>query len=134
MDENKQMLELLQQMEKNSRKQVRLGRMQCLFSLAAAVFCGAAFLTLLQALPQLGAVLKQMQTVLTNLEITTEQLAGIDLTGMVSGVDKLVTTAQQGLTETMGKLGTIDFETLNKAIDDLAAVVEPLAKVSSVFR
>lgn len=135
MEENKQMIELMERLERNSRRQVRLGRLQCLFSLAAALFCGGAFLLLLrllpqlaQVLPQIGTVLDQMQTVLTNLETTTEQLAQIDVAGMVSDVDTLVTTAQESLNQTMGKLGTIDFATLNKAIADLAAVVEPLSK------
>ncbi|MBP3683860.1 MAG: hypothetical protein J6J12_02705 [Oscillospiraceae bacterium] len=140
MEENTQLIELLERMEKNSRRQVRLGRLQCLFSLAAAVFCGAAFLLLLNLLPQLlavlpeiDAVLSQMQGVLSNLETATGQLAQIDLSGMVTGVDTLVSTAQQGLTETMNKLNTIDFQTLNKAIEDLAAVVEPLSKISKMF-
>ena len=140
MDENKQMLELLERMERNSRRQVRLGRLQCLFSLAAAVFCAAAFLLVLRLLPQLmevlpriSTVMNQMQTVLGNLETTTEQLASIDLTGMITDVDTLVTTAQSGLGETMRKLDTIDLATLNKAIQDLAAVVEPLSKITKMF-
>ena len=140
MEENQKLLELLEQMEKNSRRQLRLGRLQCLFSLTAAVFCAGAFVLLYQmlpqilaVLPQIGGVLEQLQTVLTNLETTTEQLARIDLTGMVSGVDTLVTTAQQGLNDTFGKLDAIDFDTLNKAITDLAAVVEPLSKISRML-
>jgi hypothetical protein len=49
-------------------------------------------------------------------------------------VDALVSTGQQSLEQTMAKLNDIDFQTLNKAIKDLAAVVEPLAKMSSLFR
>lgn len=140
MDENKQMLEIMERMERNSRRQMRLGRLQCIFSLIAAIFCGAGFYLILrllpqvaQVLPQIGAVLDQMQTVLTNLETATEQLARIDLSGMVSGVDTLVSTAQESLNQTMGKLDTIDFATLNKAISDLAAVVEPMSKFLRAF-
>jgi len=100
MEENRQILELLERMEKNSRRQVRLGRIQCILALAAAGFCGAAFLVLLrvlpqilEVLPQIDSVLNQMQTVLGNLETTTQQLAQIDLTGMVTDVDALVTDA-----------------------------------------
>ena len=75
-----------------------------------------------------------MQTVLTNLETTTSQLAQLDFATMVTDVSELVATGQQGLEQTMAQLNSIDFKTLNKAIQDLAAVVEPLAKVSSVFR
>ena len=135
MEENKQLAEILERMERNSRRQLRLGRLQCLFSLAAAVFCGASLFLILrllpqvaQVLPQIGSVLDQMQLVLTNLETTTEQLSQIDLSGMVSGVDTLVTTAQESLNQTMSKLDTLDFATLNKAIEDLATVVEPLSR------
>ena len=140
MDENKQTTELLAQIERNSRRQARFAAVQCLLSLAAAIFCGAAFFLILkllpqvaQVLPQIGTVLDQMQTVLTNLETTTQQLAQIDLSGMVTGVDTLVTTAQEGLNQTMGKLNTIDFATLNKAIEDLAAVVEPMSRILKAF-
>lgn len=140
MEENRQILELLERMEKNSRRQVRLGRIQCLLTLVAAVFCGAAFLVLLrvlpqilEVLPQIDSVLNQMHTVLGNLETTTQQLAQIDLTGMVTDVDALVTTAQESLSQTMQKMNTIDLNTLNKAISDLAAVVEPMSKILRAF-
>ena len=73
------------------------------------------------------------QGILGNMETATEQLASIDLGGMVADVDALVTTAQNSLTETMKKLDTVDFKALNKAISDLSAVVEPLSKVMKAF-
>ena len=140
MEENRQMAEILEKIEKNSRRQARFAAVQCLLTLVAAAFCGAVFLVVLQVLPQLtqvlpqiSTVLNQMQTVLANLETTTEQLAQIDLSGMVTGVDTLVTTAQESLSQTMGKLNTIDFATLNKAIEDLAAVVEPMSRILKAF-
>ena len=138
MEENKEILELLQKIEKNSRSQARTGRLVCLFALIGAVCGGVALVLVMQILPQLEdilpqihGVLEQMQTVLGNLEQTTAQLASIDLEGMISNVDALVATGQQGLEQTMDKLNSIDLDTLNKAITDLAKVVEPLAKLIS---
>ena len=85
-------------------------------------------------LPQINGLVVQMQTVLTNLENTTSQLAVMDFTGMIHDVDSLVGAAQQSLELTMGKLNTIDFETLNKAIEDLAKIVEPMSKLMNVFK
>ena len=133
MEENKQTAELLERIERSTRRQARFAAAQCALTLAALVFCGAGFYLLLQLLPQIGAVLDQMQTVLANLETTTEQLSRIDLSGMVTGVDVLVNTAQHSLNQTMGKLDTIDFATLNKTIEDLAAVVEPLSRLLKAF-
>ena len=48
-------------------------------------------------------------------------------------MDSLVTTGQQSLEATMDKLNSVDFETLNQAIKDLAAVTESLSKVTKIF-
>ena len=86
-----------------------------------------------EVLPRVSGAVEQMQGILGNMETATEQLASIDLGGMVSDVDTLVATAQNSLTETMKKLDTVDFKALNKAISDLSAVVEPLSKVMKAF-
>lgn len=140
MEENKEILELLKQIEKVNRQQARTGRLLCVFALITAVCCivtfGMVFRILpeiAETLPQINTVIGQMQTVLGNLESTTEQLASMDLKSMVSDVDALVVTGQESLEQTMEKLNSIDLDTLNKAISDLAKVVEPLAKFSNMF-
>jgi len=134
MEENKEMLELLQQIEKSSRQQARNARFQTILALVAAAFCIGVFVLVFNFLPQLDAVVSQMQTVLGNLEKTTQELSSLDLSSMMDGIDTLVSSGQEGLQQTMEKLNTLDIETLNKAIKDLAAVVEPLAKVSNMFK
>ena len=91
MEENRQMTELLERIEKNSRRQARFAAVQCAFSLAAAVFCAVAVILMLRILPQINEVLprvsgavEQMQGILGNMETATEQLASIDLGGMVA--------------------------------------------------
>lgn len=133
MEENKKMLELLKQIEKNSRQQTRAARLQCVLALVAAVFCVGVFVLVYNFLPQVDAVVTQMQTVLGNLEATTQELAELDLQGIADGIDTLVSSGQEGLAQTMEKLNSIDTATLNKAIKDLADVVEPLAKLANRF-
>ena len=141
MEENKELLDFLQKMEKTSRQQVKLTRLVCIFALIAAVCCGCTFALVCSflpeitgILPQISSVAEQMQTVLSDLEQATRQLSVMDFTGMVEDVDTLVTTAQSSLEQTMGKLNSIDFDTLNKAIDDLAKVVEPMSRLMNVFK
>ena len=134
MEDNKELLELLQKIEKANRQQVKLTRFVCIFALIAALCCICTIGLVCNVLPQIQSVITQMQTVLGNLEEATAQLSVMDFTGMVENVEALVTTAQEGLNETMGKLNTIDFDTLNKAIADLAKVVEPMSKLMNVFK
>lgn len=134
MEENREMTELLRQIQKSNRQLVRTNRLLCVFALVTALCCIVMFMTVYHMLPQLTAVVTRMDTVLSNLEQTTEQLASVDLQTMVRDVDTLVVTGQQSLEQTMDKLNTIDFETLNQAIGDLADVIEPLAKFFNTFR
>ena len=114
MEENKELLELLQKIEKTNRQQANLTRLVCIFALIAAICCGCTFgliYTVLPEitgiLPQISTVAAQMQTLLSDLEQTSRQLSGMDFAGMVEDVDTLVTTAQSSLEQTMGKLNAI---------------------------
>ena len=134
MENNQELLELLQKIEKANRQQVKLTRFVCIFALIAALCCGCTIGLVYHVLPQINTVISQMQIVLSNLEEATAQLSVIDFSGMIGDVDALVTTAQNSLDQTMNKLNTIDFQALNQAIADLSSVVEPMSKLMNVFR
>lgn len=133
MDNNQEMLELLRKIEKSNRQKAGTNILVCIFMLAAAISCVAICLMIYRLLPQVNSLMGQLETVLSNLEQTSRQLAALDLEAMVSNVDALTVYAQDSLRQTMDKLNTIDFETLNKAIEDLAKVIQPLAKFAGMF-
>lgn len=144
-------MEEKQTLEKLLYKQNRYAKWQCILTAAAALCCVGIFVLALTLMPQIRAVTTQMNTVLTDLEAVTGQLEGemdtilsnlntvtdelarADLEGMVADVDSFVTTGQEAVEQATEKLNIIDFETLNQAIEDLADVVEPLAKFFNVF-
>ncbi len=134
MEENRELLALLQKIEKHNRQQLWVTRMLCLGLLAAVLVCAFVFVQLFPMLSQVDGILEQAQSVLGDLEETTKALAQADLGGMVKNVDTLVRTGQESLDATMEKLNSIDFDALNSAIANLSAVVDPLAKFFNVFR
>jgi len=129
-----QNLELLKKMEENSRKQLNYARIQCLFSILAAVCCIALLVVVLHMLPTVQGIAQQAEVILADLETATHNLAKIDLTGTIDNVNALLTTSQSGVEEAMEKINAIDFETLNSAIEDLADIIKPLADVSNLFK
>ena len=140
MEENKETLELLRKIERSSRIQIYSGYVRTGLMLVCAVCVAALVVMVFRLMPQINEILAQAQhafnqvgTVLDYLEQTSYQLSQVDLQGMVSNVDGLVTTGQQSLEASMEKLNGVDFEALNKTIKDLAAVIEPLAKMTKVF-
>ena len=133
MEGNQELRELLERLDESNRKQAKYAKWQCVLSVLAAVSCVGLFVLVCTLMPRVEALTVQMETVLTNLETVTDQLAGMDLGSMVKNVDELVTTSRAGVEQAMKQLQTIDFKTLNKAIKDLADVVEPLARFFNVF-
>lgn len=141
MEETKEMVELLQKIESNGRKQLFYTRVQCIAAVAAVVCFAGIYFLIKDFLPQISAIITQipgvvlqMESVLGNLEVVTKELTTVDFAGMIEGVNALVETGQIGLEETVSKLNAIDFEALNQAIEDLAAVIEPMAKFSKLFK
>ena len=141
MENTQKLMDLLEQMEKTNRKQVAYARLQFIFSVIAAICCILLLLAGVKVLPQLQEAVLQAETVLTNLETVTTDLAQADLIGMVENVDALVTnvdglvgTSQVGVEQTMAKINAIDFDALNDAIKDLSDVIEPIAKFFNTFK
>ena len=140
MEENKETLELLRKIERSSRIQIYSGYVRTGLMLVCAVCMAVLVVMVFRLMPQINEILAQAQhafnqvgTVLDYLEQTSYQLSQVDMQGMVSNVDGLVTTGQQSLQATMEKLNSIDFDALNKAIKDLSAVTQSLANVTRIF-
>ena len=140
MEEKNEMLELMRKMEESSRKQLLYARIQCIAAVVAVVCFAGIFFLIRDLLPQVSAIMAdipglvtQLESVLGNLEIVTTDLAAVDFETMVTGINGLVSTGQVSLEETVTKLNAIDFESLNKAIGNLSAVVEPMASFFKVF-
>lgn len=140
MEEKNEMLELMRKMEESSRKQLLYTRIQCIAAVVAVVCFAGIFFLIRDLLPQVSAIMAdipglvtQLESVLGNLEVVTSDLATVDFETMVTGINSLVSAGQVSLEETVAKLNAIDFESLNKAIGNLSAVVEPMAKFFKVF-
>ena len=134
MEDNYEQLELLRRIDETGRKRLRLARICCALALAAAVLFACTLGVALHLVPQAEQVLGQVEPVLQNLEQATGQLAKLDLEDMVENVNQLVISGQKSLEQSMDKLNAVDFDALNQAIQDLSAIIEPLAKWAKVLR
>ena len=120
-------------LEKLLEKQVHYAKWQCILTSAVVLCCMGAFLLILTVLTRFQGVADQLEVVLTDLETVTDELAQADLKGMAVDVDAFVTTGQSAVEQAAEKLNIIDFATLNRAIENLADVVEPLANFFNIF-
>ena len=141
MGSEQKVLELLEEIESSHRKQTWYARLQFIFSFVAAVACLLLVLAGMKILPQIQQMITQAETVLSNLESVTTQLANSDLPGMVENIDVLVNNVDDlvgashiGVEQAIEKINAIDFNKLNDAIKDLSDVIEPIAKFFNSFK
>ena len=127
MNQQNELQSILERLEKYSRKQLLHARLQTVFSIVCALFCGILLLKLLQFIPQLESLVAQAEVLLRDLNAVTKELAKLDLSLMVENINDLVTTSQSDVEDALTKINDIDFSALNQAVKDLSDVVKPLA-------
>ena len=127
MNQQSELQVILERLEKNSRRQLLHARLQTVFSVVCALFCGILLIKLLQFIPQLESLVSQAEVLLRDLDSVTKELSKLDLSLMVENINDLVTTSQSGVEEALSKINDIDFSALNQAVKDLSDVVKPMA-------
>ncbi|MCR5508981.1 MAG: hypothetical protein K6F34_09870 [Lachnospiraceae bacterium] len=80
-----------------------------------------------EVINQANTVLSDVQPTIQNLNAVTDELANSDLTGMLEDVDALVVSSEKNMAEALQTITDIDIDSLNQAISDLSAIVQPLA-------
>ncbi len=89
-----------------------------------------------EALDGLAPTLAKMQDVADNLAVVSQELEDADLPALVEKTTTLIEDGQQtidgasvALEETLAKVKSLDLDTLNDAIGDLSAIIDPLARL-----
>lgn len=117
--------------EKYARKQYRMSQITALASVLvlAVVIYTAALL-----IPKINVTYQNMQLILEDMREITSELADADLNRMISDVDHLVISSEQNINDALEQVNSIDIDELNRAIQNLSDVVEPMAQFFGRFR
>ena len=95
------------------------------------VLCAVALILVPRAMRFLDHAEDTLTTVETLAETADSALAAAN--NAAETANRLAADNSDAVSEALEKFNSVDFATLNKAIADLATIVEPLAKVSSFF-
>lgn len=137
--EESKMLSLLERISRETiqqnqqlKRQLRLTRWVAFFCACLAAVSVFACVTLL---PRVTELLTQASSIMTELQ-TTAQTVNETVPGTLEQVNALVRESRTGITTALtdvqtalGKLNALDFDSLNRAIEDLAGIVRPLANL-----
>ncbi len=88
-----------------------------------------AITTASEAIESVNGMMGEVQSVVSNLDKSTKELAAINIGDMLDNVNTLVDTSEKSVEQTVKKLDDLDLDSLNKAIKDLSTIIAPLAKL-----
>lgn len=134
-DENDMLTELVN----NSRKQLFYARLRTLSSVVIAagiiIFLIMVVPAILKTTAQANDIMaKASETItLANAAIESVTEMSTSITSMGENMDTFITENAESVATVMEKIEAVDFEGLNSAIEDLGAVIEPLAKFFNLF-
>lgn len=98
-------------------------------ALALAGTFAVVLITVLAAAPRIGSVLGRAEQAASSLEQVSRQLEQADIPGLLEEVDGLVSQSTDTAEAAMGKIEELDVASLNKAIEDLKNLIDPLARL-----
>lgn len=125
--------ELLARLEKSSRQQALFTKILCILCAVLLICSLVTTAAVAGAAGQITKLAEDAKFVLDNLDTVTWELANADIGSMVENMGALAADSQAIVEDAMKKLDAINLEALNQAIEDLADIVEPLAKISNFF-
>lgn len=114
-------------------KYIKLLEKQNKLTTAIAVMIAAicAFVVIAGAvlIPRVNRTLSDANQAIEALNQVTASIDTDELSGLVTDTRTLVNTSNEGMLDAMERIEAIDIDTLNAAIEDLHAVIEPIAKL-----
>ena len=125
MQENEKVVELL-------KKQLFFTR---IFAAACCVLTAAVLVVLIRVIPPLLGMVDRAVTAMDQASSTLQTVDDTltDIQGLFEE-DGLVGQSSRALEQATDKIGRMDIDSLNRAIEDLGEVVEPLADFFGKFR
>lgn len=124
---------ILDKLEQQGRQQLLFTKILCVLCALMLICTLVLTIAITGAVKEITAIAQPLQEISQQASAVMQDLADADLGSMVETVNTLAADSQAAVTAAMKQLDLIDIETLNKAIEDLADVVEPLARVSNFF-
>lgn len=146
-EDMKEVMAILKDIQENEQREMKYAKKQAkvasIISIVACILAIVVIGVVFTLLPKINALVVQATTtiesvdtilgdtknVVTNLNTVTDDLSKVDMSSLLGDVSGLVESTESSLGDAMTKINAIDIDGLNTAIEDLGAIVEPMAKL-----
>ena len=128
-DEMKRFMERLEKSNAGQEKYAKLQyRMSQITAAASILILCIVLYTAATVIPRVNTLFNDIQASVSNIQKISKDLSDANLPEMIDNMDRLV-TSESSIETAVEKLNSIDFDSLNSAIRDLANIVRPLGKL-----
>ena len=136
MSEKELLVELLKQQKGETRARRFVAVVMVLIFLSVAISLALIVPKIMGVAADVKGATEKLSNIVKTVESKLETLDSTvkDIDKMVKNVDDLVVSNTQNLSEAVEKLNAIEFDKLNKAINDFSDTVEPLANFFNAFK
>ncbi|WP_125142504.1 hypothetical protein [Clostridium transplantifaecale] len=129
-EEMKHFMERLERSNAGQEKYAKLQyRMSQITAAASILILCIVLYTAATVIPKVTTLFDDIQVSVSNIQKISQDLSDADLPQMIDNMDSLVTTSESSIRDAVDKLNSIDFDSLNSAIRDLANIVRPLGRL-----
>ncbi len=126
------------EMAQTEKAQLKYQKLSFVMSALSAVIMAVILIIVIglasYIVPKVDTIYTSTMKNLNNLEELTTELNEAHLSETVNNINNLTLNATGDLSKAMSKLNSIDLETLNKSIQDLHDIIEPMAKLFKVVK
>lgn len=121
----------LRRLEEQSALQTALAKKRLLYARLSAAFLAVTAIAVVwmvgQVIPQVERTLNIANTTMQDVDLVMEQLAFADIPGVLENLDQTLSEGRESIadaSDALQQVSSIDFASLNKAIQDLQGVLE----------
>lgn len=121
----------LRRLEEQSALQTTLAKKRLLYARLSAAFLAVTAIAVVwmvgQVIPQVERTLSIADTTMQDVDLVMQQLAAADIPGILENLDQTLSEGRESIadaSDALQQVSSIDFASLNKAIQDLQGVLE----------
>ena len=104
-------------------------KMTKIIAVLMGIICAVVVISAITIVPRVNRTLREAQQAIEAMNEIADSLDVEELGGLITDTHEFVNTSNEELADAMERVESIDIDTLNRAIQDLEAIVEPIARM-----
>lgn len=124
---------LLQKMIERQERDIRVSRIT---AAAECILLGALIIVFALLVPKFLTTVTRVQEAMEEVDVLVEQAeeSMSEITSLARDADTIIMSNEEAISEAIENFNSVDFDSLNQSISELAQIMEPVAEVVRILK